>query len=68
MIALFSVNLAYGYYPVSPYAYCMGNPIKFVDPNGEEVWIHYNKKRNYCIREECHIREATLLYPIWLII
>lgn len=42
MIALFSVNLAYGYYPVSPYAYCMGNPIKFVDPNGEEVWIHYN--------------------------
>ena len=20
----------------------MGNPIKFVDPNGEEVWIHYN--------------------------
>ena len=42
LIALFSVNLAYGYYPVSPYAYCMGNPIKFVDPNGEEVWIHYN--------------------------
>lgn len=21
--------------------YCAGNPIKFVDPNGREIWIHY---------------------------
>ena len=39
--SLFSVDLAYAYHPVSPYAYCNGNPIKYVDPNGMEVWIYY---------------------------
>ena len=41
MASLFSVDLAYAYHPVSPYAYCNGNPIKYVDPNGMEVWIYY---------------------------
>lgn len=31
MIALFSVDLAYGYHPVSPYACCMENPVKLVE-------------------------------------
>ncbi|WP_418983883.1 hypothetical protein [Alistipes sp.] len=35
------------FYPVSPDAFCLNNPIRFIDPNGEEVWIHYqNDKGN----------------------
>ena len=40
--SLFSVDLAYAYHPVSPYAYCNGNPIKYVDPDGE-YWYSYNE-------------------------
>ncbi len=33
--------LAEKYYSISPYAYCLNNPVKFVDPNGEDVKIYY---------------------------
>ena len=37
MASLFSVDLAYAYHPVSPYAYCNGNPVRYVDPDGKQI-------------------------------
>src|ERR1035437_2122789 len=34
--------MAEKYFQLSPYAYCANNPLLFVDPNGEEIWIYYN--------------------------
>ena len=30
--------MAEQYYPISPYAYCAGNPVNLVDPTGEDIW------------------------------
>ncbi len=30
------------YYHISPYAYCAGNPVKYVDPDGRELYLSGN--------------------------
>ncbi len=35
--------MAENYYPQSPYAFCGNNPVKFVDPNGMDIY-RYNDK------------------------
>ena len=35
--------IAHKYPSLSPYVYCADNPVKLVDPNGEEVWIIGNE-------------------------
>lgn len=37
MSALSLLNLAYAYHPVSPYAFCFNNPVKYIDPNGKDA-------------------------------
>ena len=36
--------LAEKYYSISPYAYCMNNPMKFVDPDGRDPRIYVERK------------------------
>jgi RHS repeat-associated protein len=30
--------LAEKYFQMSPYAYCANNPVKYIDPDGRDVW------------------------------
>lgn len=35
------------YYHVSPYAYCMNNPINAIDPDGRSTWVIYQGNGQY---------------------
>ncbi len=35
------------YYSISPYAYCLNNPVKYVDPTGKDVWVKHLEDGTY---------------------
>ena len=37
------------YYHISPYTYCAGNPVKYVDPDGMETHVAANKNGTYTV-------------------
>ena len=41
--------LAEKYYSTSPYAYCLGNPVNYVDPDGKSTWVKREKDGNYSV-------------------
>ncbi len=41
--------MAEKYYSISPYVYCIGNPARFVDPEGLSTWVYANENGTYTV-------------------
>ncbi len=37
------------YYNLSPYTYCAGNPVRYVDPTGRSTWVYENEDGTYTV-------------------
>ena len=41
--------MAEDYTDASPFCYCAGNPVAFVDPDGKETWVNQNRDSTYSV-------------------
>ena len=48
------------YYHISPYAYCAGNPVNRIDPDGEDIW-ELDKMGNVTWREKSETHQLIAL-------
>ncbi len=53
------------YYNISPYAYCGGNPVNRIDPDGREIWIYYDDENGeqqsfqYSVGMDCPVSNSS---------
>lgn len=50
------------YYSISPYAYCMNNPEKYVDPNGRDVMVTGTRTKDdpYVVTANYYYQKGSL--------
>ena len=49
--------LAEKYFSISPYTWCAGNPVRFVDPSGK--WIEGKKKKKVIMNKKYQLKNAS---------